>query len=116
MKMIILHDKNITQVQRLLLIKFQIKLKKAGTCSADGKQKAPRMIAWPNFLVKLKKNLFLKFSLNNSERENRKFGFCKVGYSERTSSFFSPALCYRAIRDNLEIFPFPKSKWILRII
>lgn len=87
--MIILHDKNITQVQRLLLIKFQIKLRKAGTCWANG--------------------MFLKFSLNNSERENTKFGFFNIGYSERTSSFFSPALCYRAIRDNLEIFPFPKS-------
>ena len=110
MKMIILHDKNITQVQRLLLIKFQIKLRKAGTCWANGKQKAPRMIAGPNFLVKLKKNLFLQFSLNNSEQENTTFGFSKVGYSERTSSFFSPALCYSAIRDNLEMFPFPKSK------
>ena len=74
------------------------------------------MIAGPNFLVKLKKNLFLKSSLNNSEQENTKFGFFKVDYSERTSSFFSPALYYSAIRDNLEIFPFPKSKWILRII
>ena len=72
--MIILHDKNITQVQRLLLIKFQIKLRKAGTCWANGKQKAP-MIAGPNFLVKLKKNLFFKFSLNNSEQENTRFGF-----------------------------------------